>query len=48
MPQEELRGIYKMAKEEAMNLFKQSAVGEVRDEFLTQLKKAMNDKFDTY
>ena len=48
MPQEELRGIYKMAKEEAMNLFRSTAVGEVRDEFLTILKKQMNDKYDTY
>ena len=48
MPQEELRGIYKMAKEEAMNLFRATAVGEVRDEFLTILKKQMNDKYDTY
>ena len=37
-----------MAKEEAMNLFRATAVGEVRDEFLTILKKQMNDKYDTY
>lgn len=39
MMSEELRGVYKMAKEEAMILFKKAAVGEVRDEFLTILKK---------
>ena len=48
MPQEELKGIYKMAKDEAMVLFKRAAVGEVRDEFHTILKKQMNDKFETY
>ena len=48
MPQEELKGIYKMAKDEAMMLFKRSAVGEVRDEFHTILKKQMNDKYETY
>ena len=39
MPTEELRGVYKMAKDEAMTIFKKAAVGEVRDEFLTILKK---------
>ena len=48
MPQEELKGIYKMAKDEGMILFKRAAVGEVRDEFHTILKKQMNDKFETY
>ena len=37
-----------MAKEEAMILFKKAAVGEVRDEFHTILKKQMNDKYETY
>ena len=31
-----------------MILFKRAAVGEVRDEFYTILKKQMNDKFETY
>ncbi len=48
MVQDELRGVYKMAKEEAMILFRKAAVGDVKDELVTILKKQMHDKYDTY
>ena len=38
MQLEELKEIYKLSKQQAMDKFKQTSVGEVKDMFMTQLK----------
>ena len=44
----ELKQIYKDAKTQAMNQFNQTAVGEVKDNFYSQLKHQMQQKFELY
>ena len=38
MQLEELKEIYKLSKQQAMDKFKETSVGEVKDMFMTQLK----------
>lgn len=48
MPDEELKSIYKSAKKMAMDSFNKVAVGDVREEYVRQLKEKMADKLDWY
>ena len=48
MQEEELKRIFKQAKNTALEIFNKTAVGEVKDEFLTQLKKNMRQKFSHF
>ena len=46
MYDEELKDKYNYAKREALDLFNRTAVGEVRDQFLEQLKEKMKQRFN--
>jgi len=48
MPEEELKSIYKSAKKNTLDKFNKVAVGDVREEYLRQLKEKMSDKLDWY
>jgi hypothetical protein len=46
MDESELRGFYKESKRMAFDIFEKVAVGEIRNEFVKQLKAKMMQKFD--
>ena len=46
MFEDELKELYVEAKRSAMEGFSQVAVGEIRDEFLSQLKQKIRHKFN--
>lgn len=48
MPDEELKLTYKLSKKNAMEIFNKAAVGDVREEYVRQLKEKMADKLEWY
>lgn len=48
MPEDDLIVIYKSAKKCAMEKFNKVAVGDVREEYIRQLKERMFDKLKQY
>ena len=44
MSEEELKHIYKIAKKNAFDSFNKVAVGDVRDEYVRQLKEKIADR----
>lgn len=48
MTEDELKQIYKSAKKIAMDSFNKVAVGDVREEYIRQLKEKMADKLEQY
>lgn len=48
MMEEDLKSIYKSAKKIAMDSFNKVAVGDVREEYIRQLKEKMAEKLDSY
>ena len=48
MIEQDLKQIYKSSKSEAMKSFEKQAVGEVKDEFYSQLKNQMLQKYELY
>jgi hypothetical protein len=48
MMEEDLKLIYKGAKKIAMESFNKVAVGDVREEYIRQLKEKMADKLEQY
>jgi len=48
MTEDELKLIYKGAKKTAMDSFNKVAVGDVREEYIQQLKAKMTEKLEHY
>jgi len=48
MEEEQLKEMYKSAKTKGMKLFEKTAVGDVKEEFVAQLKEKMSSKFSHY
>lgn len=48
MPNQELKAIYKQFKKEAITTFCKTAVGEVREQFLGQMRHQMSQKYERF
>ena len=46
--EQELTELFKQSKRKAMEVFNKSAVGDVREEYLRQLKEKMTNKFQHF
>lgn len=48
MYDQELQELYKLAKKDALIIFNKKAVGDVREEFLKDLKEKMKSKLEFF